>query len=56
VPLYPAVPLLFCAACLYMLWSSVAYAGTGALLGVGVLLAGIPLLALRTARSQEASS
>ncbi|MCS3751648.1 amino acid transporter [Salinibacter ruber] len=56
VPLYPAVPLLFCAACLYMLWSSVAYAGAGALLGVGVLLAGIPLLALRTARSQEASS
>ena len=56
VPLYPAVPLLFCAACLYMLWSSVAYAGAGALLGVGVLLAGIPLLALRTAHSQEASS
>ncbi|MCS3665383.1 hypothetical protein GGP65_003026 [Salinibacter ruber] len=39
-----------------MLWSSVAYAGAGALLGVGVLLAGIPLLALRTARSQETSS
>jgi len=56
VPLYPVTPLLFCAACVYMFWSSVAYTGIGALLGVGVLLAGIPLLALRTARSQDASS
>ncbi len=56
VPLYPAVPLLFCAACAYMFWSSVAYAGTGALLGVGVLGLGIPLLALRTPRSVDASS
>jgi len=56
VPLYPAVPLLFCAACAYMFWSSVAYAGAGALLGVGVLLAGIPLLLLRTPRSPNASS
>ncbi|WP_263785507.1 APC family permease [Salinibacter grassmerensis] len=56
VPLYPAVPLLFCAACLYMFWSSVAYAGMGALLGVGVLVTGVPLLALRTTRSLDASS
>ncbi|MEF8816602.1 MAG: amino acid permease, partial [Salinibacter sp.] len=56
VPLYPVTPLLFCAACVYMLWSSVAYTGTGALLGVGVLLGGLPLLALREPRSLDASS
>ncbi|WP_279303929.1 APC family permease [Salinibacter ruber] len=41
VPLYPYVPVAFCAACGYMLWSSLAYTGAGALLGVGVLGAGI---------------
>jgi APA family basic amino acid/polyamine antiporter len=44
VPLYPLTPLLFCAACLYMLQSSLAYTGKGALAGVAVLLAGIPVL------------
>ncbi len=43
VPLYPLTPLLFCAVCLYMLRSSLAYTGIGALAGVGVLLVGIPL-------------
>lgn len=56
VPLYPWTPLAFCVACAYMLWSSVAYTGIGALLGVGVLIAGIPLLALRRNRSTEAPS
>jgi basic amino acid/polyamine antiporter, APA family len=46
-PFYPFTPLLFCIACIYMLQSSLAYTGTGALLGVGVLLAGIPLLLLQ---------
>ena len=40
VPLYPVVPLLFCGVAAYMLYSSVAYAGRGALLGVAVMLAG----------------
>ncbi len=40
VPLYPVTPLLFCGAAAYMLWSSLAYTGQGAMLGVGVLLAG----------------
>jgi basic amino acid/polyamine antiporter, APA family len=40
VPFYPITPLLFCGACIYMLHSSLAYTGTGALMGVGVLLAG----------------
>jgi APA family basic amino acid/polyamine antiporter len=52
VPLYPVTPLLFCAIAGYMLYSSVAYAGLGALLGVAVMLAGLPLLAL--ARSHRA--
>jgi amino acid transporter len=44
VPLYPALPLLFAAVCLYMLWSSLAYVKAGALAGVGVLAAGALLL------------
>lgn len=44
VPLYPLTPILFCAICAYMLQSSLAYTGIGALVGVGVLLAGVPLL------------
>ena len=56
VPFYPVTPLLFCAACAYMLWSSIAYTGIGALLGVGVLLAGVPLLALRRTQSVDAPS
>jgi amino acid transporter len=44
VPLYPLTPLLFCAVCLYMLYSSLAYTGQGALFGVAVLMTGIPLL------------
>jgi len=44
VPLYPLIPLLFCVFCAYMLQSSLAYTGVGALVGVAVLLAGVPLL------------
>jgi len=47
VPLYPFTPLLFCAICIYMLQSSLAYTGIGALLGIGVLLTGIPLLLVK---------
>jgi len=43
VPLYPLVPLLFCGICLFMLQASLAYTGIGALLGVAVLLVGLPL-------------
>jgi amino acid transporter len=51
VPLYPLTPLLFCIVAGYMLHASVAYAGRGALLGLGVMLAGIPVLALARSRS-----
>jgi basic amino acid/polyamine antiporter, APA family len=46
VPLYPLTPLLFCAICVYMLQSSLAYTGVGAWVGVVVLLAGLPLMLL----------
>ncbi len=46
VPLYPVVPLLFCGASVYMLYSSVAFTGRWAAVGVAVVLAGVPLLLL----------
>jgi amino acid transporter len=57
VPLYPLTPILFCVTSAAMLYSSVAYAGRGALLGVAVMLAGIPVLRMSRARvrSSEAS-
>lgn len=53
VPLYPLTPLLFCAACLYMLQSSLSYAGAGSLAGVVVLLAGIPVLLIARQRERR---
>jgi amino acid transporter len=44
VPFYPLTPLLFGSVCLFMLISSLQYTGIGALIGVTVLLAGIPFL------------
>ena len=44
VPLYPVTPLLFCLTCAYLLYSSLAYTGLGALVGIAVLAAGVPLL------------
>lgn len=44
VPGYPVIPLLFCTVCAGMLWSSILYTETGALVGIGVLLTGIPVL------------
>lgn len=57
VPLYPFTPLLFCAMCGYMLYSSVNYAmskdpgSLGAQLGIGVLLLGVPLALLAGKRA-----
>ncbi len=56
VPLYPLTPLVFCIASAGMLYSSVAYAGRGALLGVAVMLAGLPLLLIGRARVARADS
>jgi len=52
VPLYPVVPLVFCATCAYMLWSSIDYVrnpdygpkfGNMVLAGLAIMLAGLPL-------------
>jgi amino acid transporter len=49
VPLYPVVPLAFCAACLYMLYSSVNYVrfavefGVAVFAGLIIMAAGVPL-------------
>jgi amino acid transporter len=44
VPLYPFTPFFFCMTCVYMLQSSVAYTGVGALVGLAVLVVGATLL------------
>jgi amino acid transporter len=44
-PLYPALPLLFCASSAYVLYASVAYVQVGALVSLGVLAAGAAVLA-----------
>lgn len=46
VPVYPIVPLLFCATCAYLLYSSITYTGIGGSIGVLVLLTGVPILVL----------
>ena len=40
VPLYPVLPALFCVACAWLLYSSLAYVKTGAMVGVGLLAMG----------------
>jgi len=44
VPFYPVTPIIFCLTCCYLLYSSIMYTGWGALVGIGVLLAGVLLL------------
>ncbi|MEX0994806.1 MAG: APC family permease [Balneolaceae bacterium] len=51
VPLYPLTPILFLIACSYMLYSSLAFTGTGALVGAAILAAGVPVFLL--ARKRE---
>jgi APA family basic amino acid/polyamine antiporter len=53
VPLYPLTPLFFCAACVYILQSSLMYTGVGALAGVAVLFVGAIFLALTHRRSEN---
>jgi len=44
VPFYPVTPLLFCAVCGYLLYSSLVYTGFSAIVGVIVVALGIPFL------------
>lgn len=46
-PLFPLTPLVFCGTCAYLLYSSLAYTGVGALVGVAVLAVGAVLLLLQ---------
>lgn len=55
VPLYPVVPFIFCLAAAYMLYASLVYTGAGAVIGVAVLLTGIPFLLLQKYKSNKAS-
>ena len=51
VPLYPLTPLAFCLTSGYLVYSSLAYTGFGALVGVGVLLAGVLVLLVTGGRA-----
>lgn len=44
VPFYPITPILFCLTCIYLFYSSIAYTGWGAFIGVAVLLIGTVIL------------
>ena len=60
VPLYPVTPIAFCAMCAYMLYASFNYAmsldpgSIGAIVGIGVLAAGVPVYF--AARRREATA
>jgi len=53
VPAYPWLPLIFCGMSGYLLYSSLTYAGNGALLGVLIVVAGAPLLWLHRDRGSQ---
>ncbi|TFZ07287.1 amino acid permease [Ramlibacter henchirensis] len=46
VPLYPLVPIVFCATCAYMLWSSLSYVYSQKLGGLNAAWIGVAVLAL----------
>ena len=46
IPLYPFPPLILAAACAWMFYSALLYAGIGSIMGVVVLAIGLPLIFL----------
>jgi basic amino acid/polyamine antiporter, APA family len=50
MPLFPLPPIVLGAAAIWMIYSSIAYAGVGAWTGVAVLIAGLPLLLVARGR------
>ncbi len=56
MPLYPLPPIMLAAAAAWMVYSSLAYAGLGAIFGVAVLLAGTPLLLIEQRRGKASGS
>jgi basic amino acid/polyamine antiporter, APA family len=53
VPFYPITPFLFCMASLYLFQASLAYTGMGSMVGLGVLLAGLPLLWVKGSKPKK---
>ncbi len=56
VPLYPLLPLVFCATCAAMLYSAIAYAGKLTLIGFLPLFLGIPLYFASRGRRRRTSN
>ena len=50
-PFYPLTPILFCLTCAYLSYASLVYTGLGALVGVAVLLIGVPVVWLAMPRT-----
>jgi amino acid transporter len=53
VPFYPVTPIIFILVCLYLLYSSVMFTGWGALVGIVILILGLPVYYI--AQSQNVS-
>lgn len=53
VPLYPVIPLIFCANCAYMVYSGVLYARELGLVGGVLLLVGVPLYLVAGRRTTD---
>jgi uncharacterized membrane protein len=56
VPFYPLTPLVFSATSAYLLYASLAYTGSGVLVGIGVLAAGAVVLVLSKGREAKGGS
>lgn len=53
VPLYPVLPLIFCVSSTYLLYSSIAYTGWGALAGIAVLGVGTFIMFLNPSIAEK---
>jgi basic amino acid/polyamine antiporter, APA family len=53
VPLYPLLPLVFCCTSAYLLYSSIAYTGWGALVGIAVLVVGVLVMLIKPSVARE---
>jgi amino acid transporter len=56
MPLYPLPPIVLGIAAIWMIYSSIVYAGIGSILGVAVLVLGTPLLWLARKRGTSAEA
>ena len=54
VPLYPVLPAIFVAVCGYLLWSSLTYHKTNALVGLAVLAAGVVVMLVARGKDRPA--